>query len=638
MSNYRKTMADALREMYPLTEETQIDEATMSSSQIARLKKAYEPMRDKKISTSNADKLSAMMDKVGKDKEALIQLFKADIPFVSQSAVTKLITKHNMKGAEINKLREEVELDEGKLGDQWQKGAKSVKSGSFELIRGKSGVHNIMKSGKKIGTFSYDDEGDNFVANMKGERGQLVGNDIDTLISNFKEEVDLDKLPDMGDALRQVRAEEVDLKEAKYELYHKDFSSAMQHAYKSAKKLYGITIDPEEIDSKVATGPSKPSEGKTNSYRLKGDKGGIQVQVYNKGGSKPFELNMYKEEVDLDEDSLGDFQDFARLYGGGDEIYVVTQGKDSNSLKVIGIEKDPNKAKKIRDRAKGARASLWGQMKSSQKVLKLKIGDPVSFEDSKNKLSFIEELDLDEAIKVGDNVKVKLSRKGREYIEKGKVIEIEKDSIIVKHDFSRTPSKVKMTDIVKEEADLDEGKMSQLHQHIKDKKSAEEIAKLMKVDVKTIKALMSSHHPEDVEEGAAADARRAMSKDKDLRRSKDSADDDNSATDDDVKAASKNIMMQLRKAQSLGGAGGDPKRRFKVEFGDGKKVEIPVKMAQAITKKFDAQRKPADKEKFQAKIGKSYRDMLSALKEELQPQKESILERMNRKIKENKDG
>jgi len=84
-------------------------------------------------------------------------------------------------------------LDEGKLGDQWQKGAKSVKSGSFELIRGKSGVHDIMKSGKKIGTFSYDDEGDNFVANMKGERGQLVGNDIDTLISNFKEEADLDE-------------------------------------------------------------------------------------------------------------------------------------------------------------------------------------------------------------------------------------------------------------------------------------------------------------------------------------------------------------------------------------------------------------------------------------------------------------
>jgi len=276
------------------------------------------------------------------------------------------------------------------------------------------------------------------------------------------------------------------------------------------------------------------------------------------------------EEVDLDEDEFGKFQDFARSYGGGDEIYVVTQGKDSNSQKVIGIEKDPNKAKKIRDGAKGFKARIYGQMKSQQKVLKLKIGDPVSFEDSKNKLSFIEEVDLDE------------------------------------------------------------GKMSQLHQYIKDKKSAEEIAKLMKVDVKTIKTLMSSNNPEDVEESAASDARRAMAKDKDFSR-KDSADDDDDATDDDVKGASKNIIMQMRKAQSLNG-------RFPVEFADKKKVKIPAKMAIAVQQKYNAMKKPADKEKFQTRIGKSYKDMLSALKEELQPKKESILERMNRKIKENKDG
>ena len=50
-----------------------------------------------------------IFDKIDKDKNALIQLFKADIPFVSQLAVSRLISKHNMKGAEINKLREEVE-------------------------------------------------------------------------------------------------------------------------------------------------------------------------------------------------------------------------------------------------------------------------------------------------------------------------------------------------------------------------------------------------------------------------------------------------------------------------------------------------------------------------------------------------
>jgi len=154
-------------------------------------------------------------------------------------------------------------------------------------------------------------------------------------------------------------------------------------------------------------------------------------------------------------------------------------------------------------------------------------------------------------------------------------------------------------------------------------------------------------HPH-VDEGARSDARRAMMRDKDLRRGKDSADKDDSATDDDVKAASKNIIMQMRKAQSLKG-------RFAVEFADGKKVKIPAKMAMAVQQKYNSMKKPADKEKFQAKVAKSYRDMLSALKEAVspaqqaaiaiskkergeKPKKESILARVDRKIKEKKDG
>ena len=64
-------------------------------------------MRGKRISTSNAEKLGKMMDTIGKDKEVLIQIVKADIPFVSTVAVNRLISKHNMKGAEINKLKKE---------------------------------------------------------------------------------------------------------------------------------------------------------------------------------------------------------------------------------------------------------------------------------------------------------------------------------------------------------------------------------------------------------------------------------------------------------------------------------------------------------------------------------------------------
>jgi len=99
-----------------------------------------------------------------------------------------------------------------------------------------------------------------------------------------------------------VQKEEVELEEGKsstgYELYHKDFSSAMAHAYDFAKKKFGIEVDPKEIDDKVASGPRKPSKGKTNSYRLLGKDGkkAIQVQVYGMDNGK-YELNMYKEET-----------------------------------------------------------------------------------------------------------------------------------------------------------------------------------------------------------------------------------------------------------------------------------------------------------------------------------------------------
>ena len=46
---------------------------------------------------------------------------------------------------------------------------------------------------------------------------------------------------------------------------------------------------------------------------------------------------------------------------------------------------------------------------------------------------------------------------------------------------------------------LSAGKMAQMHQMMKDKKSAEEIAKAMKLDLKTVKALMSNYNMEEVD-------------------------------------------------------------------------------------------------------------------------------------------
>jgi len=107
---------------------------------------------------------------------------------------------------------------------------------------------------------------------------------------SYKEEVELkDKI--------------VEAKKSDYQIYHKDFSSAMQHAYAVAKKR-GYTVDENDIDNKVASGPKKPSSGKTNRYILGTDKKkNLHVQVANLDNRR-FELNMYIEsiqEVELDE-------------------------------------------------------------------------------------------------------------------------------------------------------------------------------------------------------------------------------------------------------------------------------------------------------------------------------------------------
>ena len=123
-------------------------------------------------------------------------------------------------------------------------------------------------------------------------------------------------------------------------------------------------------------------------------------------------------------------------------------------------------------------------------------------------------------------------------------------------------------------------------------------------------------------------------------RHMDPADIDTSATDDDIKSADKNIMMQLRKSVSLRG-------QYSVEFLDKKKVKVPQKIALAVIAKYNSLRKPMDKEKFQAKVAKSHRDLLMGLKENLDEKKkkdkikigeESTLDRMNKKLQEKKNG
>ena len=100
------------KEIETYTESKSIQEK-FTPDMIGKLKKAYGPMKGKRIAP---EPLMKIFDKIDKDKNALIQLYKADIPFVSQMAVSRLISKHKMKGAEINKLREDAPTNSNAAG------------------------------------------------------------------------------------------------------------------------------------------------------------------------------------------------------------------------------------------------------------------------------------------------------------------------------------------------------------------------------------------------------------------------------------------------------------------------------------------------------------------------------------------
>ena len=142
---------------------------------------------------------------------------------------------------------------------------------------------------------------------------------------------------------------------------------------------------------------------------------------------------------------------------------------------------------------------------------------------------------------------------------------------------------------------LDEGRMKELHGYIAKGMSAEEIAKKMKLDVKTIQSLMDDTDLD--ERSAAAQARKDARGEFDDKPEKD---DDDVATDADKKRGDENIINQLRKALD------EPKH--KIRFADGKSEVVKPDIVKAALKIF-MKLKSNDKRKLQPMFAKSAKDL-----------------------------
>ena len=336
---------------------------SFSASQIAALKAEYSKINGIDPDSDIYKKLIAMLDRL--DLKSLQSLAGAEVKFVSKLAQNRVARK-SMKKEEVeidegsgpkekqtskyvdrtsaeskakvqaakdrmvsdkkaeagkallSKLKKEEvesidELSTNKLADYKKKAGADASAAdkAGDMKRGNKRFSGIMKATRK--QFGNDAKqkteelSPKQKAMDKNKNGKIDGFDLAKLrgeeLSAKQKVLDKNKNGKIdGSDLAKLRKEETDLQEkSDYEVYHKDYSGAVQAAIKQAEKR-GYEVDMDDWHDKVATGPKKPSSGKTNSFSVnlmkdgKPSKKKLQMQVYNMDDHK-YELNMYIEEV-----------------------------------------------------------------------------------------------------------------------------------------------------------------------------------------------------------------------------------------------------------------------------------------------------------------------------------------------------
>ncbi len=574
MTRYNKTMSDALREVYKIS----MDE------QLARVK-----------GNTPADK----------GRRAAIE---DDIERAKKKGDKDLVKK----------------LEEGKMKDKLLKTAdliqKMIKPGDpdrhdYAAVRDHIEANN-MKTLKSIVTKMDTVPKERIAVAMAKGLGAKETEKILGVKLNMGEEVELDE--SVIDKVKEIASK------------------------KSAKKIDGVMVD-----SFTASAISQIYDKVNDANKKKMEKLPI-TKLADLAFKMMQKSEFVPEEVELDE--VFDFvlldkdNKIAGRYSGSNAKKEAESGKKSAHLPPMSIPKGDVKKMKIVPIAPKDKKGIGDTV--------LAIGEEVELDEGYLELEFKDKRTAEQAYNYINN---KIWAGGNppyeDFNQEGNTIQIDTDANLNRRnqmlkDLKALPSnmkfKVAVNEKIKEahefgtdeyreylekltpgeETELDEGRMKELHGYINDGKKPEWIAKKMKLDVKTIKALMG--------ESAASDARRAIARDKDLGRKRDSADVDNDASVADVKAANKNIIQQLKKIL-------DTRKPGTVEFLDKKKQKVDYKLAQKAVQKYMSFRRPSEKGDFQAQLAKSYKNFLTVLKASYKPES-TILDRIGDKLKERKDG
>ena len=589
-----------------IEEQVSIEElkVTKAESHMHSSKKKIEESKDE---YEDDDDDSDEDEKNGKKKK--VSGKKDDVDVEPEMDDTKMVTEKEMTPAQ-EKKREEIVLSmkkemprfKKKYGDRakdvmYATATKMAMKEGFELGIEKSDlIEEVELDEAKIAKKVPAKDGGHFVVLHRDTSGMKGTQDKFHMrhLKNGKVK-DYGTHPSMDGALKFAKnrgiIEEVELDEAKsgtgYDLYHKDFSSAMQHAYDHAKKKHGITINPKEIDDKVATGPAKPKEGKTNSYRLKGDKGAIQVQVYNKGGSKPFELNMYKEEVELDE----------AISASSAYALVIQQKDGSREIVAKGSkEKMKSAAKKYGGLKQGkVFISLTGK-KVGDKILG--IGEEVELDEAKLSASQIAALKKAYEPMRGKKMSMDSGNKLRSIMDK---VDDDKEALsqLVKADIPFV-SQLAITRLITNHG-MKGAEIRKMQEEVSLMSAVEEQLAKIKGNTPGDQGRRGAVE-DDIERAEKKGDKKLVKKlkedDLDEGRGRPRKDGTTGGSED-----RENIQMQLRKSVSLRGLKG-------VEFADGNKVKVPAKVAQGVMSKINSIKDAKQKQNAVQHIAKSHKHMM----------------------------
>ena len=612
MTTYRKTMREALEEMHDSLNEDNMDLLSKAAGGAMQTLK----MKDGKLQLDSftASAIKKVYDAVNdKNKKSIVKMINRG----TKSQIIKLadMAMKSIKSS-YNEVFEEADLDEGTWATpdtpKEKAALKKLLSKPLKAKDAEDKLYDLVGDDEM-----YDDLGDYADKNPNDDVRAMVKSHMKRL--GIKEESDLDEksrqLKDPKKEVMVVKKGEVIV------IDKKDQDNYMKKGWKLAE---GNDLDEASVN--IESLPFKSLMDVVNDMMKqlpKSDK-----KNYEKEVAKVLKtMGVKSEEADLDEATNWKMGD-GKPRGGSNIENVRFWDLSKDELQYI--MKDAGAAMKANPTAKKATSGPGNYADQ--------VNDATTVLGWRKKNGIKEEVELDEApAKVWHLANKKFSlisdKDGYTLVKQGSG---EEKKLKAKTPADATAELVKKG--YRESVDLGEASKEGTIKIIKTKDGKFQIQKMTKgkfVDIgkpynsQKEAEKFRSGQPDLFGEGAAADARRAMARDKDFSR-RDSADDDTAATDDDVKAASKNILMQLRKAISL--------KSFNVEFGDGKH-KVDAKIAQAVQNKYNSMRRPADKEKYQMQIAKSYKGMLQSLKAGYHgEQKESILSRIDKKLKERKNG